>query len=132
MEHCDRKSTGRHRCASLRCAGQWHTGSADYAFARSMYSPVRVSTLIRSPISTKAGQVISAPVSSLAGLVRFVAVLPRTAGSQYSTLSTMWFGGSTLIGLLLNSIILQTVPSLIHFQVSSTCGLVNSYCSNDP
>ncbi len=32
----------------------------------------------------------------------------------------MWFGGSTLIGLLLNSIILQTVPSLIHFQVSST------------
>ena len=42
-----------------------------------MYSLVRVSTLMRSPVSTKMGTCTSAPVSSLAGLVTLVAVLPR-------------------------------------------------------
>ena len=78
-----------------------------------MYSPVRVSILIKSPMSTKAGQSISAPVSNLTGLVKLVAVLPRTAGSQYSIFNTMWFGGVTEIGLLLNSTMLQMVPSLM-------------------
>ena len=52
-----------------------------------------------SSCSMKAGTITSAPVSSLTGLVRFVAVLPRIAGSAYSTLSTMWLGASIEIGL---------------------------------
>jgi hypothetical protein len=60
-----------------------------YVRTRSRYSPVRVSTLIISPISINAGQMTSAPVSSFTGLVSLVAVSPRTAGSQYSTLSTI-------------------------------------------
>ena len=58
-----------------------------------------------------------------------VAVLPLAPGSQYSTFSTTWFGGVTLIGWLLYSTMLQTMPSLRYFQVSSTCSAVNSYCS---
>ena len=38
---------------------------AAHSLTRSMYSPVRVSTLIRSPISTKRGRSNSAPVSTL-------------------------------------------------------------------
>ncbi len=55
---------------------------------RSRYSPVRVSTLIMSPMSTNAGTMISAPVSILTGLVKLVAVLPLIEGSQYSMAST--------------------------------------------
>ena len=75
---------------TVRCPSQTHDGRPrDYsALTRSMYSPVRVSTLMRSPISTKAGTVISAPVSTVHGLVTLVAVFPRAPGSQYSTLRT--------------------------------------------
>jgi len=59
-----------------------------YSFTRSTYSPVRVSTLILSPFSTKFGTLISAPVSTFAGFVTFVAVLPRIPGSVYSTSKT--------------------------------------------
>ena len=41
----------------------------------------------------------------------------------------MWFGGSMLIGRLLNSITAQTVPSFNHCQASPTMSEFNSYCS---
>src|SRR3569623_294194 len=108
--------------------GAWNE-NGNYSYARSMNSPVRVSILMMSPMSTNAGQSISAPVSNLTGFVRLVAVLPRTAGSQYSIFKITWFGGVTEIGLLLNSTMLQMVPSLMYFQASSTWAAVNSYCS---
>ena len=46
-----------------------------------MYSPVLVSTRIISPSLMKIGTLISAPVSSVAGFVTFVAVSPFTPGS---------------------------------------------------
>ena len=47
-----------------------------------MYSPERVSTLTLSPMSTKSGTLIVAPVSSVAGLVPPPeAVSPRSPGS---------------------------------------------------
>ena len=58
-----------------------HSGS----FERSMYSPVRVSTRNQSPMLMNAGARIWASVSNLTGLETLVAVLPLTAGSQYST-----------------------------------------------
>jgi len=67
-----------------------------------MYAPVRVSTRITSPISTNDGHWISAPVSTLTGLVTLVAVFPLAPGSQYSTFNSTWFGGVMVIGLLLN------------------------------
>ena len=45
------------------------------------YSPVRVSTLIRSPVSTKSGTCTSRPVSSVTGFVAPDTVFPFTAGS---------------------------------------------------
>ena len=58
-----------------------------------------------------------------------MAVFPLAAGSEYSTLSTTWFGGVTAIGLLLNTISVQSMPSLRYFQASPTCSAVSSYCS---
>lgn len=52
-----------------------------HSLTRSMYSPIRVSMRILSPSSMKFGTMNSAPVSTFAILVTFVAVFPRTAGS---------------------------------------------------
>src|SRR5262249_40692316 len=52
-----------------------------YTFTRSTYSPVRVSMRTTSPCSMKAGTWISVPVSTVAALVMFPEVFPRTAGS---------------------------------------------------
>src|SRR5918999_5004098 len=49
-----------------------------YSLARAMYSPVRVSTLFFSPISTNSGTLTTAPVSRVAGFLPPVAVSPRT------------------------------------------------------
>ena len=70
-----------------------------YVETRSMYSPVRVSILITLPIVMNSGAWISAPVSSLTGLVTLVAVSPRAPGSQYSTLARHGAGGVMLIGM---------------------------------
>ena len=66
----------------LRCFIGLNGHVHDSFRTRSMYSPVRVSIFSRSPMSTKAGAVISAPVSSCTGLFTLVAVSPRTPGSQ--------------------------------------------------
>src|SRR5208283_3137455 len=100
-----------------------------YSFARSRYSPVRVSILMRSPMLTNTGHWNSAPVSTLHGFETFVAVLPRAPGSQYSIFRITWFGGVTLIGLPLYSTMLQTIDSLRNFHVSPTWSAVNSCCS---
>ena len=93
-----------------------------------MYSPVRVSILIKSPMSTNDGQANSAPVSTLQGLVTFVAVLPRP-GLAVFDLQHHVVGRRDQIGRPLNSTMLQIMPSLRYFQASSTCSAVNSYCS---
>lgn len=46
-----------------------------------MYSHVRVSILILSPVLMNRGTLISAPVSTVAGFVAFVAVSPLIPGS---------------------------------------------------
>ena len=76
-----------------------------------------------------AGAWISAPVSSFTGFETLVAVLPLTAGSQYSTCRTTWLGNVTPIGLLLNAINWQSIPSLTNPAPSPTCAAVSSYCS---
>ena len=45
-----------------------------------MYSHVRVSILILSPVLMNRGTLISAPVSTVAGFVAFVAVSPLIPG----------------------------------------------------
>ena len=50
-------------------------------FIRSEYSPVRVSTFMRSPCSMNNGIRTLAPVSTIASFIAFVAVLPFTPGS---------------------------------------------------
>src|ERR1700730_1122444 len=55
-----------------------------YAFTRSTYWPVRVSMRILSPGFTNRGTFKTTPVSSVAGLVTLLAVLPRTPGSALS------------------------------------------------
>ena len=52
-----------------------------YFLTRSEYSPVRVSTLMRSPMLMKSGTRTSAPVSMVAGFRVLVAVSPLTPGS---------------------------------------------------
>lgn len=52
-----------------------------YSFIRSTYVPFSVSTLIRSPSLMNSGTFTMAPVSTVAGLVALVAVLPLTPGS---------------------------------------------------
>ena len=64
-------------------------------FARSRYSPTRVSTRMRSPGLMNSGTLISAPVSRVAGLVALVAVLPAKPGSVSVTSSSTNVGGST-------------------------------------
>ena len=54
---------------------------AVYFLTRSEYSPVRVSTLTRSPMLMNNGTRTSAPVSMVAGLSVLVAVSPLTPGS---------------------------------------------------
>ena len=66
---------------------------------RSTYSPVRVSTRMRSPSFTKSGTCTMAPVSIVAGLVTFDAVSPLMPGSQRVILASMKGGSSMLIGL---------------------------------
>src|SRR4051812_23900225 len=56
--------------------------------ARNRNSPVRVSTLMRTPCSRYSGTCTTKPVSKVAGLVRPVAELPRVAGSQCVTASS--------------------------------------------
>ena len=67
-------------------------------FTRSMYSPERVSTLIRSPSSTNSGTFTTAPVSSVAGFSAPVRVSPFTPGSVFVMVSTTDAGRSTAIG----------------------------------
>ena len=55
--------------------------STSYFFTRSMYAPVRVSTLIQSPWLTKSGTRTSAPELTVAGLREELAVSPLTPGS---------------------------------------------------
>ena len=60
----------------------------DHPDARDRNSPVRVSTLMRTPCSRYSGTCTTKPVSKVAGLVRPVAELPRVAGSQCVTASS--------------------------------------------
>jgi hypothetical protein len=63
-----------------------------------LYSPVRVSISIRSPISTKAGTGSSKPVGLMrAGFMTLPEVSPLTAGSVYSTSRTTLLAISTEI-----------------------------------
>jgi len=55
--------------------------SKSYSLTRSLYVPFVVSTLILSPSLINKGTLIIAPVSTVAGLVAFVAVLPFIPGS---------------------------------------------------
>ncbi len=72
--------------APRRCtinSNSWTGGTATgRRQARDRNSPVRVSTLILSPGLMYSGTCTTRPVSSVAGLVRAVAELPRTAGSH--------------------------------------------------
>lgn len=77
-----------HRSASDPSSGQEAIFTVAYSLTRSTYSPVRVSTLINSSMLMNAGHWISAPVSTLQGLVTLVAVFPFAPGSQYSTRKT--------------------------------------------
>ena len=68
----------------------------NYSFALPKYSPVLVSIWITSPSSIKIGTITVAPVSTVAGYVTFVAVLPFTPGSVSVILRLTKFGASTL------------------------------------
>ena len=59
-----------------------------HSLAREMYSPLRVSTLSRSPSSTNNGTLTTAPVSRVAGLLPPWAVSPLTPGSVSVTVNT--------------------------------------------
>jgi hypothetical protein len=101
---------GNHRC--LRCVGwiRCHpevtpSSRPDATLwlhvvqARDMYSPERVSTLTLSPMSTKSGTLIVAPVSSVAGLVPPPeAVSPRRPGSVWETSSSTEAGSCRSLG----------------------------------
>src|SRR5689334_21087734 len=63
-----------------------------YAATRRLYSCVRVSISMRSPVSQNAGTLTSKPVASLAGVSNLPDVSPRTAGSVYFTSRTMVVG----------------------------------------
>ena len=69
--------------------GQWA------AYARSMYSPVRVSIRIISPSVMNMGTRIYAPVYRVAVFRLLVAVSPFTPGSVLVTSSSTKLGGST-------------------------------------
>ena len=60
-----------------------------------MYSHVRVSILILSPVLMNRGTLISAPVSTVAGFVAFVAVSPLIPGYVSVTSRSTKYGGST-------------------------------------
>src|ERR1700742_3321596 len=69
------------------------TEALQAAYARPANSRVSVLTFMDSPSLTKNGTWISIPVSNFAGLVTApLAVLPRTPGSVYSTLSSTCWG----------------------------------------
>ena len=75
-----------------------------YDLARETYSPVRVSTLITSPICTNNGTRTTAPVSSVAGLPPPPEVSPFNPGSVSVTSSSTKLGGYTLIGALFHRV----------------------------
>src|SRR5581483_10106379 len=62
---------------------------------RVRYSPVRVSTLMRSPVSTNSGTWTTAPVSSVAGFLAPDTRSPWTPGSVWETSSSTAAGSST-------------------------------------
>src|SRR5215208_6719668 len=62
---------------------------------RVRYAPERVSTLIRSPVSTNSGTWTTAPVSTVAGLVAPETRSPLTPGSVSATSSSTAAGSST-------------------------------------
>src|SRR5918999_2980766 len=62
---------------------------------RVRYSPVRVSTLMRSPVSTNSGTWTTAPVSSVAGFLAPDTRSPCTPGSVWATVSSTAAGSST-------------------------------------
>ena len=64
-------------------------------YTRERYSPVLVSILITSSVSTKSGTYTVAPVSTVAGFVAPVAVSPLKPGSVSVTVSSTKSGGST-------------------------------------
>ena len=63
-------------------------GRVTQLLTRSTYSPVRVSILMTLPSLRKAGPLNSAPVSTLTGLVTFVAVSPLAPGSHSITFNS--------------------------------------------
>src|SRR5262249_56593076 len=84
-------------------AGQVPGGQAGGAHAlgghaRPRYSPVRVSTLIFSPVVMNNGTWIWTPVCSVAGLVPPVDRSPWTPGSVWLTVSSTAAGSSTYSG----------------------------------
>ena len=97
---CDSVSCDSVSCDSVSCDSldarsglqpvltQRRWSNFNYAFTRSTYSPVRVSTRMTSPSLINAGATNSAPVSTFTGLVTFVAVSPLAPGSQYSTVNS--------------------------------------------
>ena len=66
---------------------------------RRLYSPVRVSISILSPVVTNSGTATSKPLASLAGYMTLPDVSPFTAGSVYITSRSTEFGSSTEMAL---------------------------------
>ena len=76
LSQADKKSEPRSGCFAALCDVQ-----VDVYFTRLTYEPSRVSTSTLSPVLTKRGTRISAPVSRVAGLRVLVAVSPLMPGS---------------------------------------------------
>ena len=66
-------------------------------YTRRLYSPVRVSISILSPVVTNSGTGTSKPLAIFAGFSTLPDVSPLTAGSVYVTSRTTVFGSSTEI-----------------------------------
>ena len=85
-----------------------------------MYSPVRVSILSLSPISTNNGTATCAPVSTIAGLVAPCAVFPLNPGSVSVTSSSTVSGGSIANGFSLYELTVTSSFSFTNLRESPT------------
>ena len=94
-----------------------------------MYSQVLVSILILSPISIKSGTLISAPVSSIAGFVAFVAVFPANPGSVSVTSRSTKLGGSIANTFPLYDQTLHTIFSFTNLKLSESSFWLTGTCS---
>src|SRR5690554_5008662 len=99
-------------------------------FTRETYSPLRVSTLITSPICTNNGTRTTAPVDKVAGLPPVPAVSPFRPGSVSVISNSTKFGGATLIGFPFHKVKVHTSCSTNHFLLSPTAASSAASCSN--